>query len=77
MNESQKARLLRLLQAAPLEADEATRAAWLAQLNADDRQALEALALAWLTEQLAHILPPGGLHGHLFHPLADLSDESP
>ena len=78
MDETQEARLLRLLQSAPLDADEATRAAWLAQLSAEDRQAIEDLAAAWLADQLAHILPPGGLHGPHFHVhLPDEEDEAP
>ncbi len=63
MDKHLEKRLYQLLQSAPVDADEATREAWLAQLTPEERQALEDLASAWLTARLAEILPPGELHG--------------
>ncbi len=64
MDSALEARLYRLLQEAPVDADEATREAWLAQLSAEERQLLEDLAAAWIADQLAAWLPPGALHDH-------------
>jgi len=64
MDQTLEERLRQLLQSAPVDADEATREAWLAQLQAEERQALEDLAAAWITARLAAWLPFAQGHGH-------------